>query len=97
MASGRLITATRPGFVMIWERPLTSKPWSSATWATPPAPASPSPATPPPARTNLYGDYLINAQGEDVVAGIRNTSKIQFMGNELPEAYAAIPRESRKN
>ena len=36
----------------------------------------------------LYGDYLINAQGEDVVAGIRNTSKIQFMGNELPEAYA---------
>ncbi|MBK8986801.1 MAG: pyruvate, phosphate dikinase [Chloroflexi bacterium] len=36
----------------------------------------------------LYGDYLINAQGEDVVAGIRNTSKIQFMGQELPEAYA---------
>lgn len=35
----------------------------------------------------LYGDYLINAQGEDVVAGIRNTSKIEFMGNELPEAY----------
>ncbi len=36
----------------------------------------------------LYGDYLINAQGEDVVAGIRNTSKIENMGNELPEAYA---------
>lgn len=36
----------------------------------------------------LYGDYLINAQGEDVVAGIRNTTKIQFMGEELPEAYA---------
>jgi pyruvate, orthophosphate dikinase len=35
----------------------------------------------------LYGDYLINAQGEDVVAGIRNTTKIQHMGNELPEAY----------
>jgi pyruvate,orthophosphate dikinase len=36
----------------------------------------------------MYGDYLLNAQGEDVVAGIRNTSKIEFMKNELPEAYA---------
>jgi pyruvate,orthophosphate dikinase len=35
----------------------------------------------------LYGDYLINAQGEDVVAGVRNTTKIEFMGEELPEAY----------
>ena len=38
-----------------------------------PAPASPSPATRPPARQGVYGDYLQNAQGEDVVAGIRNT------------------------
>jgi pyruvate,orthophosphate dikinase len=35
----------------------------------------------------LYGDYLLNAQGEDVVAGIRNTEKIQNLGNQLPEAY----------
>ncbi len=35
----------------------------------------------------LYGDYLINAQGEDVVAGVRNTTKIDKMGGELPEAY----------
>ncbi len=35
----------------------------------------------------LFGDYLLNAQGEDVVAGIRNTHKIQDMVNELPEAY----------
>ena len=35
----------------------------------------------------MYGDYLINAQGEDVVAGIRNTQKIQNMVNELPAAY----------
>jgi len=35
----------------------------------------------------LYGDYLLNAQGEDVVAGIRNTEKIQNLGKELPEAY----------
>jgi pyruvate,orthophosphate dikinase len=35
----------------------------------------------------LYGDYLLNAQGEDVVAGIRNTEKISNLENEMPEAY----------
>jgi len=35
----------------------------------------------------LYGDYLLNAQGEDVVAGIRNTEKIETLGNHMPEAY----------
>jgi pyruvate,orthophosphate dikinase len=32
----------------------------------------------------LYGDYLVNAQGEDVVAGIRNTSPIEKLGDEMP-------------
>ena len=32
----------------------------------------------------LYGDYLINAQGEDVVAGIRNTSPIDKLSDEMP-------------
>src|SRR5574340_1377947 len=36
---------------------------------------------------HIEGDYLINAQGEDVVAGIRNTQKIQHLENDLPEAY----------
>ncbi len=36
----------------------------------------------------LYGDYLINAQGEDVVAGIRNTEPIAKMKDDLPQAYA---------
>ncbi len=36
----------------------------------------------------LYGDYLMNAQGEDVVAGIRNTQPIAEMEAEAPEAYA---------
>ena len=35
----------------------------------------------------LYGDYLLNAQGEDVVAGIRNTEMITNLANDLPEAY----------
>jgi len=35
----------------------------------------------------LYGDYLMNAQGEDVVAGIRNTKKIAELAQEMPEVY----------
>ena len=38
----------------------------------------------------MFGEYLVNAQGEDVVAGIRNTSKIAGLKNELPEAYNAF-------
>ena len=36
----------------------------------------------------LYGDYLINAQGEDVVAGIRNTLPISHLKQDMPEVYA---------
>ncbi|MGC8879899.1 MAG: pyruvate, phosphate dikinase [Anaerolineae bacterium] len=35
----------------------------------------------------LYGDYLLNAQGEDVVAGIRNTKPISELEKEMPETY----------
>ncbi len=38
----------------------------------------------------LYGDYLINAQGEDVVAGIRNTLPIAQLEKDMPEAYATF-------
>jgi pyruvate,orthophosphate dikinase len=36
----------------------------------------------------IYGDYLLNAQGEDVVAGIRNTKRIAELADDLPQAYA---------
>jgi pyruvate, orthophosphate dikinase len=35
----------------------------------------------------MMGDYLLNAQGEDVVAGIRNADPIQKMRETMPEAY----------
>lgn len=35
----------------------------------------------------LYGEYLINAQGEDVVAGIRTPSPISKMEEDLPECF----------
>jgi pyruvate, orthophosphate dikinase len=34
-----------------------------------------------------YGDFLVNAQGEDVVAGIRNTLKLEEMRNLFPAIY----------
>ena len=34
-----------------------------------------------------YGDFLINAQGEDVVAGIRNTLPLAEMNHEFPAIY----------
>ncbi len=35
----------------------------------------------------FYGDYLINAQGEDVVAGIRTPLKLSSMQEHMPKAY----------
>ncbi|MEM3369251.1 MAG: pyruvate, phosphate dikinase [Candidatus Micrarchaeia archaeon] len=40
----------------------------------------------------LYGEYLINAQGEDVVAGIRTPQPIKRMKKELPQAYKELER-----
>ena len=44
----------------------------------------------------LYGEYLVNAQGEDVVAGIRTPRPIAEMAREMPDVYeqfAAISRQ----
>jgi len=40
----------------------------------------------------FYGEFLINAQGEDVVAGIRTPQPIARMGDTLPAAYAELLR-----
>ena len=35
----------------------------------------------------LFGEFLMNAQGEDVVAGIRTPEEISQLADEMPEAY----------
>ncbi len=48
----------------------------------------------------LYGEYLVNAQGEDVVAGIRTPAKISHLADEMPAAYEefqAIGRQLEKH
>ena len=40
----------------------------------------------------LYGDYLPNAQGEDVVAGIRQTLPVSALRDRMPEVYEQFLR-----
>src|SRR6476620_3904206 len=40
----------------------------------------------------LYGEYLTNAQGEDVVAGIRTAPKIAQMATDMPAVYDEFQR-----
>ena len=72
--------------------PSTSRAWSSATWATTAAPASPSPAIRPPARTHIFGEYLMNAQGEDVVAGVRTPCRSTELAKQNPDDLPAVHR-----
>ena len=44
----------------------------------------------------LYGEYLVNAQGEDVVAGIRTPSKIAQMKDELPKVYTQFEKIAQR-
>ncbi len=38
----------------------------------------------------MYGEYLVNAQGEDVVAGIRTPKPVQDMATEWPDMYQQL-------
>ena len=42
--------------------------------------------------TGSYGDYLDRAQGEDVVAGIRNTMSLADMSKKEPVVHAELER-----
>lgn len=44
----------------------------------------------------IYGEYLLNAQGEDVVAGIRTPKPIDELKKELPESYEQLLKVCEK-
>ena len=44
----------------------------------------------------LYGEFLMNAQGEDVVAGIRTPQTIDQLAEVMPEVYAQFVEIARK-
>ncbi|MHC4604774.1 MAG: pyruvate, phosphate dikinase, partial [Planctomycetota bacterium] len=43
-------------------------------------------------KKEFYGEYLMNAQGEDVVAGIRTPLPLKRLGRRLPKAYKKLTR-----
>ena len=43
----------------------------------------------------IEGDFLVNAQGEDVVAGIRPTKRMEDMAREMPEIYEEFAEIAR--
>ena len=45
----------------------------------------------------LEGDYLINAQGEDVVAGTRATLPIGQLADDMPERYAELEQIAHRS
>ncbi|UXR78269.1 MULTISPECIES: pyruvate, phosphate dikinase [unclassified Staphylococcus] len=44
----------------------------------------------------LFGEYLLNAQGEDVVAGIRTPQDIDTLKEQLPDVHAAFVKVSEQ-
>src|SRR5258706_4226099 len=46
-------------------------------------------------KRELYGDYLTNAQGEAVVAGVRDTEPIKALKRHMPKVYAEFQRYAR--
>lgn len=52
-----------------------------------------SPAT---GENKLYGEYLTNAQGEDVVSGIRTPKDIDQLAKEMPKNYKLLKKFSEK-
>ena len=44
----------------------------------------------------LYGEFLVNAQGEDVVAGIRTPQPVESMGKSMPAAYELLLATMRR-
>jgi len=39
---------------------------------------------------NFYGEFLINAQGEDVVAGVRTPEPVIELKKKMPQSYAEL-------
>ncbi len=44
----------------------------------------------------IFGDYLVNAQGEDVVAGVRTPKHVDLLKTELPKTYQELVKTCNK-
>ncbi|MCK5247046.1 pyruvate, phosphate dikinase, partial [Candidatus Bipolaricaulota bacterium] len=46
--------------------------------------------------TGLFGEYLISAQGEDLVSGVRTPKPVATLESEMPEAYKELDKIAQK-
>ncbi len=44
----------------------------------------------------IYGEYLVNAQGEDVVAGVRTPSPLRHLEKEMPSVYRQLIKTTKR-
>jgi len=44
----------------------------------------------------IYGEYLVNAQGEDVVAGVRTGKQVNKLKKEMPDSYKQLAKTCEK-
>jgi pyruvate,orthophosphate dikinase len=44
----------------------------------------------------LFGEFLLNAQGEDVVAGIRTPSQLKYLQKEMPKVYDELEKATTR-
>ena len=92
-------TASSTTSAACWARPSTCRRWSSATWATTSGTGVAFTRDPSTGENEFYGEYLINAQGEDVVAGIRTPQPISELAKVDPKSLQAArrhPQEARE-
>ena len=47
-------------------------------------------------KKELEGEYLINAQGEDVVAGVRTGKNIDLLKKDMPKSYKELSNACTK-
>lgn len=70
-----------------------SRPWYSAIWAATAVPGWPLPVTRMQLENKFYGECLVNAQGEDVVAGIRTPAPVnEYSKNAQSEHFTTLEK-----
>ena len=47
-------------------------------------------------KIKIFGEVLLNAQGEDIVAGIRTPDNIELLQNSMPDIYNQLVETAKK-
>ena len=90
ITTARSFTGANMEFRTSGARPSTCKRWFSEIWENTSATGVAFTRDPASGEKVFYGEYLINAQGEDVVAGVRTPHPIADLAKEMPAAHKGL-------